>query len=341
MEKALSFEKLFKLDDSMKKKVKLVFHTRNDDEYTDDDHDAWALLQSDIMKEQQNAAISDNQKQDRWADMNWSCISKDLPIQHLIVFAQYLDYGNNYYVFGGYYVYDRTKEEKKLERNRDYDEYRGRLIVKRNGNFGQGYSFYYDTVKNKKTENGEDSLQIYALLPFDSGVGAFIGYDKVYLTHKQLSKIFESKDGAADWKKALSKVKAVYCITDTSNGELYIGSANSRNEAHSEKIISANSSSCKGLWGRWQYYANQKDLTGGNQYFNDIVSGEISEINVKTANGKIEKIKIIDGKEHIKNFFTYAVLEIFDIRTADSVVLAREEYWKKVFQSRKFGMNRN
>ena len=60
------------------------------------------------------------------------------------------------------------------------------------------------------------------------------------------------------WIGALKNVKAIYAITDISNGKLYIGSACGNG----------------GLFGRWSDYIN--NLTGGNQEFEDIkkINGE-------------------------------------------------------------------
>ena len=45
------------------------------------------------------------------------------------------------------------------------------------------------------------------------------------------------------------------------------------------------------------------------------------------------------GEDYIKNNFTYAILEIFDIKTKDDYIIRREHHWMKVFQTKKFGMN--
>ncbi|GEM_PF-232109 len=344
--KHFTFEEIFHPENP--EIVKIAFHVRNTDKY-EGEKGAWALLQEDMAKEQRTAQEREDKKDDHWKDMNLSCCEKgDAPIQHLIAFAQYLDYGTDFFIFGGYYVYNRN--DNTLERNKEYDEYRGRLVIKRKGKYVKGYHFYYNTIKNKKTK-GQDGKEItvgfpevYALLPYDKEVGAFLGYDKVLLTHKQLSKISHSENGAADWSKALSKIKAVYCVTDTSNGMLYIGSANGTNSiftkakttgdekgAQKENTAEATTDhveTAQGLWGRWQYYANENDLTGDNKYFNDIIAGQIDGIS--------------NGKEHIKNYFTYTILEIFDIRTADIVVLERERFWKKALHTLyPYGMNYN
>ena len=44
-------------------------------------------------------------------------------------------------------------------------------------------------------------------------------------------------------------------------------------------------------------------------------------------------------EHYIKNNFTYAILEIFDMKTKDDYIIGREYHWMKVFQTKKFGMN--
>ena len=45
--------------------------------------------------------------------------------------------------------------------------------------------------------------------------------------------------------------------------------------------------------------------------------------------------------ENIENNFKYSILEIFDAKTKQDYILERENYWKNVFEIRKFGMNWN
>ena len=54
--------------------------------------------------------------------------------------------------------------------------------------------------------------------------------------------------------------------------------------------------------------------------------------------GLIDKLKE-KGEDYIKNNFTYAILEIFDMKTKDDYIIEREYHWMKVFQTKKFGMN--
>ena len=44
-------------------------------------------------------------------------------------------------------------------------------------------------------------------------------------------------------------------------------------------------------------------------------------------------------EQYIKDNFTYAILEIFDKKTKNDYIIQREEFWKRVFQTVKYGMN--
>lgn len=104
-------------------------------------------------------------------------------------------------------------------------------------------------------------------------------------------------------EKVLSSIKGVYSIIDSSTGKIYIGSAYAKTE---------------GIWLRWAQCANVNNLTGGNITF--------EELKHKSAN------YIIDN-------FTYTVLEIFDMKTKKEDIIKREEFLKKVFKTKRYGMN--
>ena len=157
-------------------------------------------------------------------------------------------------------------------------------------------------IYNKPFENVQRDFnpEIYEVTP-SARLCDFNGYNNVLLSHNELRII--AKYEAPDWKNALENVKGIYTITDTSNGKIYIGSATGED----------------GIWQRWCSYA--KGLTGGNKTFNEILKNPAQ------------------GEKYIKDNFTYAILEIFDKKTKDSYIIQREEFWKKVFQTIKFGMN--
>jgi hypothetical protein len=104
------------------------------------------------------------------------------------------------------------------------------------------------------------------------------------------------------WKAALSSVKGIYLITDASNGKKYVGKADGAN----------------GIWQRWCTYA----LTShGNNV------------------ALVEELGVA-GRERQKDF-SFSVLEIADLQSTSEEIARRENHWKEVLQTRKFGYNRN
>ena len=89
-------------------------------------------------------------------------------------------------------------------------------------------------------------------------------------------------------------------------GTTYVGSA---------------SGEANGLWQRWAAYAHLKNLTGGNR--------------------ELERMRLDFGDGHIVGNFQYSILEIFDPKTKDEVILKREAFWKQALDSRAHGMNLN
>lgn len=130
----------------------------------------------------------------------------------------------------------------------------------------------------------------------------FPGYDNVSLTYEQLKTIVDGN--YPSYHNALRNQKAVYLQTDKATGKMYVGSATA------EKGM---------LLARWSSYVHNGH--GGNE-------------------GLIELIKE-KGFDYIKENFQYTILENYNSKVDDEYVLKRESYWKEVFQSRKFGYNKN
>lgn len=222
--------------------------------------------------------------------------------QYLIAFAQYYPYGPNYYIFGGIYKIEKIIPELfntvgyNLVLTDFYKDYIKRLIIKLKKPIGRD-------IYLRKYLNIDDNLEpeVYEVAP-STKLGNFMGYNNILLTHKEMQYIIKNEEPT--WKNALSKVKGIYVITDTSNGELYIGSASGND----------------GIWQRWSSYANINNLTGGNKIFEDMKN---------------------NNKDRIINNFTYSILEIFDIKTNQEYILQRESYWKNVLKTKTFGMNCN
>lgn len=45
--------------------------------------------------------------------------------------------------------------------------------------------------------------------------------------------------------------------------------------------------------------------------------------------------------DHIQKNFTYSILDVYKSTTDDQIIIERENWWKKILQSRKFGYNEN
>lgn len=243
-----------------------------------------------------------------WEQINaWKTKHPNNNLNHadyLLAFAQYYPYGPEYFIFGGLYKIKKIEPEV-------FDEVGYELTLM------EDYKEYRKRliVKLKKPigrdlynrlyKNIQGTLEpeVYEIAP-NTKLGHFPGYQNVTLSHPQMQQIILRNEPS--WKQALMNVKGVYVITDLSNGKLYIGSASGNTD---------------GIWQRWSDYANIENLTGGNKLLNEI---------------KLDK-----GKDYIVNNFQYSILEIFDTKTKANTIINRENYWKNVFCTRKYGMNYN
>ena len=147
-----------------------------------------------------------------------------------------------------------------------------------------------------------DELEVKEILPCVFTGFDFPGYDNVSLSYEQLETIVNGN--YPSYHNALENQKAVYLQTDTATGKLYVGSATSKYGM---------------LLARWRTYV--RNGHGGNK----------------------DLIKLVEenGFDYIKKNFQYTILENFNSKVDDEYVLTRESYWKDVFQSRKFGYNKN
>lgn len=181
-------------------------------------------------------------------------------------------------------------EGEELER---VSEFFGRVVV-RYHKYHQGQDRMYDSIA--------DELEVTQVLPDVFDDDDFPGYDNVCLSYPMLRRIIDS--GKSDWKAALENQKAVYVLTDTATGKLYVGSATSENGM---------------LLQRWKAYADNGH--GGNKELCELVD---------------EK-----GFDYVKDNFQYSIIENFNARVDDLRILERESYWKKVLRTREFGYNAN
>ena len=121
----------------------------------------------------------------------------------------------------------------EFEALEQYRKFFGRLVVKYK-NSSQTLIRWANTII--------DECEVHQLLPdiFDNDI--FPGYENVNISWQELTRVIEKES----WKTALQNQKAVYLITDTSNGKQYVGSAYAENM----------------LLNRWQNYV--KSRHGGN-----------------------------------------------------------------------------
>lgn len=199
------------------------------------------------------------------------------------------------YLFGGVFeVKGRHADRYVLEECSEFSKWEGRLICKFHRYQGlRGRAFYLETLL--------DSFEVLEVLPERYDGEKFCGYENINHSFSTLRSIIRYEK--RDWKAALTIVKGVYLIVDTSNGKAYVGSAYGD----------------AGIWSRLQCYMGTGH--GGN----DALVAVIDEKGVDYA---------------LKNF-KFSILEIFAFNTSDDAILGREAYWKRVLLSREFGYNRN
>ena len=174
-----------------------------------------------------------------------------------------------------------------------YKKYFGRILVK-----------YHNTNKSmgRTFESVMQELEVLEILNDKFTGDEFPGYENVRLTYSQLKVIIDRK--TPGWISALENQKAVYLITDTKTGRLYVGSATAQQGM---------------LLQRWSEYVSNGH--GGNAGLKDIVEKH--------------------GFNYVKEYFQYSILENYNARMDDGYILKRETWWKDTLKSREFGLNKN
>lgn len=196
---------------------------------------------------------------------------------------------------------------KRITKDLDVNEginYEGEELEEYRKYFGRVILKFHKTFQTQCREYGSicDELEVLEVLPSLFDGDEFPGYDRVRLSYAQLYSIITRQKKS--WIAALENQKAVYLITDKHTGKLYVGSATSDNGM---------------LLARWSSYAENGH--GGNVELKALVS---------------EK-----GFDYIKENFQYSILENYNARVDDHVILDRESWWKETLQSRVFGYNSN
>lgn len=146
-----------------------------------------------------------------------------------------------------------------------------------------------------------DEMYVKTILEEPVKFKNFKSYNSVSVSYADLKFIIDNQ--LPDWHTALQNIYGVYLIKDKNNGKEYVGSA---------------CGGC-GIWNRWKDYV--ADGHGGNKELKKIVKDK--------------------GFEYIQNNFHYTLLEQILNTASNEYVISRENYWKEVLLSRKFGYNSN
>lgn len=176
---------------------------------------------------------------------------------------------------------------------KEYEQYFGRLVVK-----------YHNPCRTmgRKYENVMDELEVVQILNEQYTGNEFPGYENVRLSYPLLKNIVDRQ--LPGWVDALRNQKAVYLITDTKTGKMYVGSATSQTGM---------------LLQRWSSYA--ADGHGGNIELRELVKQQ--------------------GLDYVKENFQYSILENYNARMDDGYILKRESWWKETLCTRTHGYNKN
>lgn len=187
----------------------------------------------------------------------------------------------------------RNGQNYKGEEVANFAPYYGRLVLKHKKTTRLTALWYEPLISQ---------LEVVELLSEIYGGEDFPGYDNICLSYAQLETILRIEK--RDWLTAFGNQKAVYLLTDKSNGKQYVGSATSETGM---------------LLSRWSTY---------------IANGHGGNIELK-------KLMEEEGFDYIKKYFQYSVLENYNQKIDDHYILSRESWWKNVLQTREYGYNAN
>ena len=205
---------------------------------------------------------------------------------------------------GDFYLLTTIKRVTKDLNVRNGIAYEGTELAEYKKYYGRVVVKYHNTVQNmvRWADKLIEEIEVSEILSSFYEGKNFPGYDKVSLKYNELRTIIENNK--TDWVNALSNQKAVYLITDLFTGKLYVGSATS------DKGM---------LLDRWKNYVSNGH--GGNKELKEIVEKQ--------------------GFDYVKQNFQYTIIENYNAKIEDKVILERESYWKEALDSRIHGMNCN
>ena len=211
-----------------------------------------------------------------------------------ISFNQYKKYYKGYKPFLNYRKINSREEDVlddlyfyKLEDSNLLESYKNRLVIE----WGKS------TVSWVQSSIEKEITEIYP----KGFVSLFPGWDKVHLSHKELTEIINNPNGNKDWYEYLSRHSGVYVIFDSLTGNQYVGSA----------------SGGKGIWSRWEGYVK----TGHN--------------------GNKGLKALAKNNPDFANNFTYSLHHVFPKTVSKNDVLYYESLLKNKLGSRAYGLNEN
>ena len=181
----------------------------------------------------------------------------------------------------------------EADERKEYEQYFGRVVVE-----------YHNDCRRmgRRYEAVMDELEVVEILNEQYTGDEFPGYENVRLSYPRLKCIVDRQ--LPGWVDALKNQKAVYLITDTKTGKLYVGSATSQTGM---------------LLQRWSSYV--ADGHGGNVELRELVKQQ--------------------GFDYVKENFQYSILENYNARMDDGYILKRESWWKETLCTRTHGYNKN
>lgn len=183
----------------------------------------------------------------------------------------------------------------KIEVLKNFKPFFGRIILKwKKKNTFSRYVFNLDTFL--------DDLVVKQILPDLYNGEDFNGYDNVFLSYSRLNDVLNEKI-MPTYCEALKKITGIYCLTNTDNGKLYIGSASGQG----------------GILQRWKNYLDTSH--GGNK--------------------KLIRLYDKEGEHYFVKHFTFTLLEYFGLNYDPDKIKDRERYWKKCLDTVENGYNDN
>ncbi len=218
-------------------------------------------------------------------------------------------YSKNLWLFGGVYEVLGQPEKYKHQKWKTYGwKYETKLLDIQSDLIGRVLFYYKKEYRAQypklelHAKNGMSPSDIYVSSIFDKKVAI-----TDFLGFDNVNIDHETlrlivNDNIQSWKTALSNVKGIYLIMDELTGKQYVGSA------YGDDCI----------WQRWSEYA--KNGHGGNVELKELLKQH--------------------GEDYKYNF-KYSVLEICNMSLGNEYIIARENQWKEVLMTRKFGLNKN